>query len=68
VAVILWNPSRHIILSAAFCIGLGVGYYVFVLGCKALGDADYISPPLAAWLPVLIYGPMAIVSFDMIHT
>jgi lipopolysaccharide export system permease protein len=68
VAVILWNPNRHIILSAALCMGLGVGYYVFVLGCKALGDADYISPPLAAWIPVLIYGPMAIVSFDMIHT
>lgn len=68
VSVILWNPSRHIILSAALCMGLGVGYYVFVLGCKALGDADYVSPPLAAWLPVLIYGPMALVSFDMIHT
>ncbi len=68
VAVILWNPSRHIILSAGLCMGIGVGYYMFVLGFKAMGDADYISPPLAAWLPVLIYGPMAIVSFDMIHT
>jgi lipopolysaccharide export system permease protein len=68
VSVILWNPSRHIVLSAALCLGLGVGYYMFVLGFKAMGDADLISPPLAAWFPVMIYGPMALVSFDMIHT
>jgi lipopolysaccharide export system permease protein len=68
VSVILWNPNRHIALSAALCLGIGVGYYVFVLGCKALGDGDYISPPLAAWLPVMIYGPCALVSMDMIHT
>src|SRR5262249_40083402 len=68
VSVILWNPNRHIALSAALCLGIGVGYYVFVLGCKALGDGDFISPPLAAWLPVMIYGPCALVSMDMIHT
>jgi lipopolysaccharide export system permease protein len=68
VSVILWNPNRHIALSAALCLGIGVGYYVCVLGCKALGDSDFISPPLAAWLPVLIYGPCALVSMDMIHT
>ncbi len=68
VSVILWNPNRHVVLSAGLCLGIGVGYYVCVLGCKALGDSDYISPPLSAWLPVLIYGPCALVSFDMIHT
>jgi lipopolysaccharide export system permease protein len=68
VSVILWNPSRHIILSAGLCIGFCVGYYACVLGFKAMGDADYLSPPLAAWLPVLVYGPLALVSFDMMHT
>jgi lipopolysaccharide export system permease protein len=67
-SVILWNPSRHVILSAGLCLVIGVGFYVCVLGCKALGDADYITPPLAAWLPVMIYGPLALVSFDAIHT
>ena len=68
VSVILWNPNRHIILSAGLCLVIGVGFYACVLGCKALGDADYISPPLAAWLPVMVYGPLAVVSFDAIHT
>jgi lipopolysaccharide export system permease protein len=57
-----------VILSAGLCLVIGVGFYVCVLGCKALGDADYITPPLAAWLPVMIYGPLALVSFDAIHT
>ena len=68
VSVILWNPNRHVALSAALCLGIGVGYYACVLGCKTLGDGDYLSPALAAWLPVMIYGPAAVVSFDMIHT
>ncbi len=67
-SVILWSPGRNVILSAGFCLVIGVGYYIVVGGCKALGDSDFVSPPLAAWLPVLIYGPMAVVSFDAIHT
>ena len=67
-SIILWNPNRHVILSAGLCLMIAVGFYACVLGCKALGDTDYISPPLAAWLPVMIYGPVAVVSFDAIHT
>jgi lipopolysaccharide export system permease protein len=67
-AIILWNPNRHIALSAGLCIGIVVGYYSCLFGCKSLGDSDLISPTLAAWLPVMIYGPVALVSFDLIHT
>jgi lipopolysaccharide export system permease protein len=68
VSVILWNPSRHVVLSAGLCLGIGLGYYVCWFGCKALGDGDFVPPPLAAWLPVMIYGPLALVSFDAVHT
>lgn len=68
VAVILWDPNRHVALSAALCLGIGVGYYVCTLGCKALGDNDYISPALAAWLPVFLYAPTALLALDAVHT
>jgi len=68
VAMILWNPNRHVILSAGLCLVVGVCFFACVLGCKALGDADYITPPLAAWLPVMLFGPLALVSLDAIHT
>jgi lipopolysaccharide export system permease protein len=68
VSVILRDPNRHVILSAGLCLVVGFLFYACFYGCKALGDADYVTPPLAAWLPVMIYGPLALVSFDAVHT
>jgi lipopolysaccharide export system permease protein len=68
VSVILCNPNRNVVLSAGLCLVVLAGYYVCTLGCKALGDTNYISPPLAGWLPVMVYGPIAIVVFDAVHT
>src|SRR5262249_9397323 len=68
VSIILWNPNRHIALSARLCIGIVVGSYSCIFGCPALGNTALLSPPLAAWLPVLVYGPVALVAFDMVHT
>lgn len=67
-SVILQNPNRHVFISAGLCLGFSVGFYVCDLGCKYLGDNNYVTPPLAAWLPVLFYGPVTLVSFDSIHT
>jgi lipopolysaccharide export system permease protein len=67
-SVILWNPNRHMFISAGLCIGFTVGFFLCVLGCKFLGDNAYVSAPLAAWLPVLVFGPLTLVSFDSIHT
>jgi hypothetical protein len=33
-----------------------------------LGDGDYLDPTLAAWTPVLFFGPLAVALFDAIHT
>lgn len=68
VSVILWNPNRHVILSSGLCLIVAAGFFACRIGCKALGDADYITPPLAAWLPVMVYGPLAVVSMDAVHT
>jgi lipopolysaccharide export system permease protein len=67
-SVILRNPNRHVFISAGLCLVFTAVFYAFALGCKFLGDADYVAAPLAAWLPVLIFGPITFVSFDAIHT
>jgi lipopolysaccharide export system permease protein len=43
-------------------------FFAAVFGGKFLGTGDYISPALAAWLPVLIFTPFAVVFYDAIHT
>ena len=67
-SVILKNPNRHVFISVGLCLACCVLFYVCVQGCKFLGNNDYVSAPLAAWLPVLIFGPITLASFDAIHT
>ncbi|MBN9118454.1 MAG: LptF/LptG family permease [Planctomycetes bacterium] len=68
VSVILFNPNRHVIISAGLCMSLSAALSLFVIACKYLGDQDVLPPPLAAWLPVMLFGPPAIVAFDSVHT
>ena len=67
-AVILRDQNRHVFINAGLTLVLVFGFYVVVLGCKYLGDVDLVAPPLAAWLPILLFGPVAVVWFDAVHT
>lgn len=67
-SVILHNPNRHVFISSGLCLGISIGYNVLLILFKFLGDSGYVSPPLAAWVPVLIYGPLTLASVDAIHT
>jgi lipopolysaccharide export system permease protein len=67
-SVILFNPNRHVIISAGLCMALSALLNLFVIACKYLGDQDVLPPPLAAWLPVILFGPPALVAFDSVHT
>jgi lipopolysaccharide export system permease protein len=67
-SVILRDQNRNVVISAGMCLVLCAIFFVTCFGCKALGDNDIISPALAAWLPVLCFGPLAFVMFDAVHT
>jgi lipopolysaccharide export system permease protein len=67
-AVILRDPNRHVFISSGYCLVLTAIFFAAVYGFKFLGDQDLIAPALAAWSPVLIFGPIAFVMFDSMHT
>ena len=67
-SLILSDQNRNIFINAGLCLILSLVFYSFDLGCKYLGDGDYIAPALAAWLPVIIFGPFAFALVDAIHT
>jgi lipopolysaccharide export system permease protein len=67
-AIILRDQTRHIFISAGLCLVMCAVFYGVVFACKFLGNADYLPPALAAWLPVLIFGPLAFALYDAIHT
>ena len=67
-SVILRDQNRNVFISTGLCLGLCAVFFAACLACKHLGDNEYLAPALAAWLPVILFGPLAFVNFDAIHT
>jgi lipopolysaccharide export system permease protein len=67
-SVILRDQNRNVIISSGLCLVLCVVFFAVQYTCKMLGDNDYILPALAAWLPVISFGPFGLVLFDAVHT
>jgi lipopolysaccharide export system permease protein len=67
-SVILRDQNRNLFISAGLCLVLCAVFFAACFACKQFGDNEYVSPALAAWLPVLLFGPLAFVFFDAVHT
>lgn len=67
-SVILQDQNRNVFISAGLCLMLCAIFFAASVVARYLGDNEYLSPALAAWLPVLIFGPLAFVLFDAVHT
>jgi lipopolysaccharide export system permease protein len=67
-SIILRDQNRNIFISAGMCLVLCGIFFAAQFAAKQLGDNDYVAPALAAWAPVLLFGPLAFVMFDAIHT
>lgn len=67
-SVILRDQNRNVFLSAGLCLALCALFFAALFSCKFLGDNEYLTPVLAAWLPVIVFGPFALVQFEAVHT
>jgi lipopolysaccharide export system permease protein len=67
-SIILRDQTRHVFISAGLCLAMCAVFFAVVFGGKFLGTGDYVSPALAAWLPVLVFGPLSVALYDAIHT
>jgi lipopolysaccharide export system permease protein len=67
-SVILRDQNRNVFISAGLCLVLCALFFTACFASKQLGDGEYLAPALAAWLPVLVFGPLAFVMFDAVHT
>ncbi len=67
-SVILRDQNRNVFISAGLCLVLCGVFFGALFACKYLGDYEHLSPALAAWLPVLGFGPLSFVMFDAVHT
>jgi lipopolysaccharide export system permease protein len=67
-SVILTDQNRNVFISVGLCLVLCALFFAAIFASRQLGDSDILSPALAAWLPVLVFGPIAFVMFDAVHT
>jgi lipopolysaccharide export system permease protein len=67
-SVILRDQNRNVIISSGLCLVLCAVFFAAQFSCKMLGDKDIMLPALAAWLPVITFGPFGWVLFDAVHT
>jgi lipopolysaccharide export system permease protein len=67
-AVILRDQNRNVFVAAGMCLVMGATVFAGTFFCKFLGDHDFVAPALAAWGPVLFFGPLAFVLFDAVHS
>jgi lipopolysaccharide export system permease protein len=67
-SVILTDQNRNVFISAGLCLVLCALFFAAIFASKQLGDSDIVAPTLAAWLPVLLFGPLVFVMFDTVHT
>ena len=59
------SRERNIKASAGLCILMVGAFFAFVYICRSIND---LPPSLAAWLPILLFGPVAVVMQDSIKT
>ena len=67
-SVILRDQNRNVILSSGMCLVLCAVFFIAQYACKMLGESEILPPALAAWAPVLGFGPLSLVFFDAVHT
>ena len=61
------SRERNIKASATLCLTMVGVFYVFMFFCRYLGGYG-LSSVVAAWLPILVFGPIAALMLDSVKT
>jgi len=57
--------TRNLFLRVGLCVFICGIYYALSFICSNLGNTGMIHPILAAWLPIIIFGSVGLLFFDM---
>lgn len=58
------SRERNIKASASLCLMIVAMFYVFIYICRYMN----VDPAIAAWLPILLFGPISFVMLDSVKT
>jgi lipopolysaccharide export system permease protein len=60
--------NRNLFLSFGICLLVAVAFSLVTLACQSLGGLNLLRPTLAAWLPILIFLPVAVAMSHSLRT
>jgi lipopolysaccharide export system permease protein len=64
---VITRTNRNPFISIALCLGVVTVFMIVVLGCHSLGSSGRLSEPLAAWLPLILFAPIAAYTSDSLR-
>ena len=62
---VITRSNRNPFISIGLCMAVVTVFMVVALGCQQLGSSGWLNPPLAAWLPLIVFAPIAVGSDAM---
>lgn len=57
--------QRNVFLSIGVCLAVAIAFTLATVACQSLGGISLLRPTLAAWLPIMVFLPVAV---GMSHT
>jgi lipopolysaccharide export LptBFGC system permease protein LptF len=66
--LVLGGFGRNTFINLGLALGNSALFYGGILFCQYLGGFKIVSPPLAAWLPLIVFGTIATLRWDQIRS
>jgi lipopolysaccharide export system permease protein len=57
--LMLSRGNRNVFLSIGICLAIATTFTLVALSCQSLGGLSVMRPSLAAWLPLMVFVPVA---------
>jgi len=60
--------NRNVFLSIGICLLIALAFTLATLACQSLGGLGLLRPTLAAWLPLMLFVPLAVAMSHTLRT
>lgn len=65
--LVVTRGNRNLYLAVGLAALVVAAYFGVTIGCQSLGNSGWIRPTLAAWLPLIIFCPIAVYLADSLR-
>ena len=65
--LVVSRGNRNPYFAIGLCVGVVALFMVVKLGCQSLCLTGWLQPPLAAWLPLMLFAPLAVATSDSLR-